>query len=363
MKKLLSLAAIALTSTSLFTACNDDNEDDNKPIIDPVEITSGVVVVNEGSYYSNINGSATLFDMPTNTATTDAFQNANGRSLGGTPNDAVVVGDYLYIATTDENRVEIADGRTMKSVASIKVKQPRELALLNDGNVVLSSYTGKVYKIDTKSRELADSSEVVGANLEGITVYGNYVYVCNAYNADYTYNTNVVKLDAELNKVKDITVAANPTQIETMNDNVFLISMGNYNDVQAVAQQIDPATDAVTEIAPATLLAVTPHQLYLINAPYGSAPTYSVASVKGKTIGALQKWIDGTEIVSPYAMAWDYATNVVYVSSSALDPDYGGASYSLPGFVVAYDDDGQMVRKFDAGLNPGTIVFLHYYDK
>ncbi len=358
MKKHLRLAAIALLSAGLFTACDDDDDNDY-PTTYPV-VTSGVIVVNEGSYYYNIDGSVTSYDRSTSTATQGVFQAANGRSLGDTPNDAVVTTDgYIYIATTDENRVEIAQASTMKSVTYVSVEQPRELALSDDGeSVFVSSYSGRVYKLDTSTYQLTDSSEVVGTNLEGIGVYGDYVYVCNAWNDDYTYNTNVVKLDASLNKVKDITVAANPTQIEVAGDNIFVVSTGNYYDVSAVAQQIDPSTDAVTEIAPATMIAASSSRLYLVNAPWGSTPTYSYATVSGTTVGSVQTWIDGADIVSPYAMAVDDISGEVYITSSAEDPDYGGASYILSGYAVIYSSEGEKAGQFDVGLNPGTVVFV-----
>ncbi len=360
MKKIFSWVALALLSATLFTACSDDDDDNDVPVTDAIEVTSGVYVVNEGSYYYGINGSVTSYDPTSGTAQQSVFQEVNGRALGGTPNDAVISGDYIYIATTDENRVEIANASTMASVAYVSVTQPRELAASTDASkVFVSSYNGKVYAISTTSYELVDSSAVVGSYLEGIGVYGDYVYVCNSYNADYTYNTNVVKLDAILNKVKDITVAANPTQIEVVGDNVFVVSTGNYYDVSAVAQQINPATDAVSEIAPATMIAASSTRLFLVNAPWGSTPTYSYADVNGTTIGSVQTWIDGADLVSTYAMAYDYVSGWVYVTSSSEDPDYGGASYTLPGYAVVYTADGEKQSQFDTGLNPGTVVFLH----
>ena len=60
MKKYLLSMAVLLAGTMAFTSCDDD--DDNgitDPVIDPVLTVDvdGVYVINEGSYYSQINGS------------------------------------------------------------------------------------------------------------------------------------------------------------------------------------------------------------------------------------------------------------------------------------------------------------------
>ena len=79
----------------------------------------------------------------------------------------------------------------------------------------ISTYSGRVIAYNPETK-VAEMSEVIGACLEDIVYLNGYIYVCNTYNADYTYNTNVVKLNAsDLRKVKDITVVCNPSQIET----------------------------------------------------------------------------------------------------------------------------------------------------
>lgn len=355
MKKILSLAACLLMGAALFTAC--DSDDDNT-IIDPnLHPTAGIYVLSEGSYFYKINGALDYYGYTTDGLTTDrgVFYKANGRYLGGTPNNALIASDgNMYIVTTEDNRVEIIDPATRLAKDPIKVTQPRELA--TDGtDVYISSYKGKVYKYNTVSAKLTDSTEVVGTNLEGVAVVGDYVYVCNAWNPDGSFNTNVVKLDKNLNKVKDITVVTNPTQLLTNGTDLFVVSMGNYTTIAAQLQRIDTSTDVVTTIAPATMAAIVSGRLYLVNAPWGGTATYSYYDIQSKTVNT---WPTPSEVFLPYAIAVDPNNGNVLITSKSEDPDKPGSpSNTADGYLTMYKSDGTFMGKYDCGLNPGTIVF------
>ena len=202
---------------SVITSCSDD---DNKGRREPVTVTDGVFILNQGNFYSKIDGSLDYLNYSTNIITRDAFKRMNGRSLGGTPNDAIIVGGKMYVAVADENRVEILDVKTLKAATPVRIKSPR--ALVADNRFVyVTSYAGTVSKIDASTGKIVATSVKIGANLEGITILNGRLYVCNAYNPDYTYNTNVVKLSAsDLSKQTDITVAANPNRILNDGTNV-----------------------------------------------------------------------------------------------------------------------------------------------
>ena len=197
MKKYLLSIAVLMAATISFTSCDDD--DDCPTCTPPVSIVqNGVYVINEGSYSYQINGTLNFlgYDVAKGTysMTDSIFEKVNGRSLGGTPNDAIIFSDSLLcIAVTDENRIEFVNTTTKKAYAAVTISQPRELAYERGSNYIyVSSYTGKVYKIDMTTRTIAGESEKVGANLEGIAVVGNKLYVCNSCNPDWTYNKNVV---------------------------------------------------------------------------------------------------------------------------------------------------------------------------
>lgn len=152
MKKYLLSIAVLMAATISFTSCDDD---DDCPTCPPPAtiVQNGVYVINEGSYYSQINGTLDFlgYDVANDTysMTRNIFESVNGRSLGGTPNDALIVGDsVLCIAVADENRVEFVNTTTKKASAAVSIDSPRELAYESGSNYIyVSSYTGKVYKL------------------------------------------------------------------------------------------------------------------------------------------------------------------------------------------------------------------------
>lgn len=352
MKKLLSFA-ILLVGILAFSACSDD--DDNSIDYGPKNIAGhGLFVVNEGSYFSQINGSLDWVSLSGDSVARNVFLQTNAISLGGTPNDAVIDDGRLYIASTDENRVWIVDAYSSKLINFVRVKNPRHLAAA-DGRVFVSSYTGKVYAIGEKEQALVDSSEVLGQRLEGIAVRNGNIYVCNSCSPDYqTYFTNVVKLDQNLDKQKDITVAANPNEIVSTSDGIYVNSWGNYSSVSSDVQKIDD-NDVVTSLGvQATMIAAGNGGLYMVN-PYGyPSATYTFYNFSTKKTS---EFIKGTELFSAYSIAVDPANGDVFIASQKKDASTGYASYTTDGYLCRYHSDGTFVKQYAIGVSPGTLVF------
>ena len=362
MKKYLRLLACLLAGAVVLTACDDDEPDVKYK---EITVADGVFILNEGSYFSQVNGSLDYLDYNTGTVSRNVFQTANGRALGGTPNNAIICGTKMYIATQEENRVEVIDVKTLTAYAPISITSPRELC--TDGKAVyVSSYTGEVSKIDTLSLQVIQKSAVVGTNLEGIACREGFVYVCNAWNNDYTYNTNLVKLDTQtLAKVKDVTVAANPNQLIAEGSDLYLASWGNYYDIPATIQHID-LNDQVAVLTHATYMALHNGTLFLIGSSYdeywNEVNTYTTFDTHSKKE---LKFIEGKEIQSPCAIAVDPLSGDVFISSRKKYPNAEGVmtvSYTQDGFLARYKADGTYVGSYDCGVNPGTMLFVSHQE-
>ena len=378
MNKFIFRSALAIFSAlSLSLASCGDDDDDPPSTTDSVEgndsipapnpggndsihtpnpdekIPAGVFVINSGSFFSGVNGTLSFLDYSSNTLTDSLFVNVNGRTRGGTPNDIVLYGSKLYIAVTDENRIEIVDAHTLHSLSYIEQKQPRCLVAAN-GKVYASTYEGTVISVDTASLAKAATSEVVGSRLEGITAMGDYIYVCNAYNPDNSKNTNVVKLNAKsLSKVKDINVTVNPTRITNDGSNLYVQSTGNYEDISPCIQRVSVNNDSIETLCSGTYMAILNNKIYSVNSVYGQPSEYLVYDL---ATGKTSQFIDGSDIYCPCAIAADPAKGIIYISSYN-EGAYGSADYAGRGYIVAYSADGTKLSKYNAGVGPIAFAF------
>lgn len=374
MKKYLLSIAVLMAATISFTSCDDD--DDSKTCPTPATIVqNGVYVINEGSYYSQINGTLDFlgYDVAKGTysMTRNIFEDVNGRSLGGTPNDALIVGDsVLCIAVADENRVEFVNTTTKKADAAVSIDNPRELAYESGSNYLyVSSYTGKVYKIDMTTRTIAGESEKVGANLEGIAVAGNKLYVCNSCSSDYTtYYKNVVELNAStLAKNQDIEVVDDPVDVINAGSAIFILSMGIYDDKDKPATVQMLKDGQLSTIGNATMMAYDANlkRLYMVNVIYNEDYTikrrdYMVYDLNTNTTST---FLQEASAFLPYSIAVNPVNGDVFITSITKNPDTGKADYTADCKLYRYTSAGTLLGTYDCGVNPGTIVCDSYYQK
>lgn len=336
----------------VLVSCSKDN--DNTPKDSGVIVGEGLLVINEGNYYSQIDGSLSYLDFALDTVANGVFKQKNKRSLGGTPNSGVICNGKLYIATTDDNRVEVLDARTLVASTPISIKSPRGLTAAN-GFVYVSSYTGKVSRIDSKTDKITAESDSIGACLEGIVAANGFVYVCNSYNPDYTYNTNIVKLNQDLAKVKDIQTVCNPNIIETDGTNLYVVSYGNYADISDKVQKID-VNDKMTELCNGVMVAYYDKKLYVVGQTYDTnwkaVNTYFVYDLQTNTTTTFN---DGKDIDYPGNIIVNPKNGNVFITSYYLS-EYGYGDYNSPGYLVKFDSKGKKLKKYDIGVGPKHFV-------
>lgn len=385
MRKFLSMFAFALASVMVFTACDDD--DNNEPTPQPVEVSEGVFIINTGNAYNSIDGSLTYINTTTGAVTQSAFMAKNGRSLGGTVNDAVVYGSKLYIVSTDENTVEVVDRNTLQSVRQLstttlmgtdKGLQPRHL-LAYDGKVFVSAYgasangatdgtaVGYVAAIDTTT--YAATTYAVGSYPEGMAANDGIVYVANSSYGNGT-NPSISQINISTGTVTEIkdNLITNPVGLSYVAGALYILDSGLYdaswNQTGNGVRVYKNGT--VTKIADATMMATyykkvsdgiaAQAYIYMVNAPYSyptTTPTYSVYDISA---GTTTTFVDGTDIASPCGMGVDPVTGKVYLTSYVMG-EYGYADYNANGYVCEYTADGTFVKKYTTGVGPAAVAF------
>ena len=384
-KYLLSLAVMAM-GTTLLTGCLGDDSNSNTPTEIPV--TKGVFIINNGNYYSSIDGSLTYINYATMTpsAQQNVYQMVNGESLGGTPNDVLVYGQKVYIVGSDENTIFVLDARNSKELKKVSTtallgdaegRTPRRIAAFED-KVYFTTYgdgdKGYVAAIDTTSFTLQKQYQV-GSYPEGLTFGIDDTNTVTLYvaNSDYSKgNGSISKIDitsgnvtnTEFEKVK------NPMEIAVSSDVLYVLDYGYYDDyyTQHDAGVYKISGNSVSLVVPnATGMAASGYYIFTFNDPYGgtTGSSYSVYDILSNSTVKLNLSGDSEhQIVSPAAIAVDPITGNIFIASRQKDPDTGYPA-NLPGFVNVYQgygpnaNPGQFVESFQTGVEPHKIEFVH----
>lgn len=349
--KTIAFLAICASAATICSCEKDEDNNNQNPTVH-----SGLYIFNQGNYPNKIDGSLDILSLSTREMSHKAFANANGRKLGGTPNSFALIDSLLFIASTDENRIEIVSTYTLKSKKTIEVVSPREI-VADGSNIYVSTYQGKVYEFSSDGKEIA-KSEKIGEYLEGIAVNNGYVYVCNSYNQDYTYNNNVVKLSKDLKKVKDITVVVNPNVISAYGENLYVASFGDYYSISSSIQKIDKE-DNVQSLLPGTAFTISNDKIFSFNSTYDANYNvnfeYNIYDLK---TSKKKQFISSTEV--------DYANNIssnpkdghIFIVSNYWDENKQYGDYSRAGFVAEFDENGNKLAKYETGVGPYKMLFV-----
>lgn len=360
-RKFLYCALIALGSVSLVSCFGDEEEDDNKR--EPVETvySDGLFVVNAGNYFGNIDGSLTYIDYADSEARQEVFFEANGRSLGANPSDAIVYGGKIYITVQQSDVVEVIDRYTFKSVKQIPSTstygtEPRDV-VAKDGKVYISMFDGHVARLDTLSLSY-DATVKVGPNPEEMAIVGDSLFVVNSdglnYLNGYENGKTVSKIDlTTFTEVEKIPVGLNPTKAVSNGKDLFVICMGDYTEENpAMVKKVSGRS--VIDVCEGTRMAIHGDDLYVLNNPVydSSIQTLTRYSASLPEAGVP---IEFKKVDSPEAMGVDPQSGDIFISSFYLN--YGYADYYTPGYINRYDSNGNFKKKYATGVDPYNIVF------
>lgn len=359
---ILKYSAAALAATLLLASCSDD--DPAGPVIDPPTFTtgSGAYVLNQGSFYSGIEGSLDRIGLHDDTYTSNLFATVNGQSLGDSPQNGIVYGSHLYIVMYGSNLVWVADRLTARIVKQIRTNEPEGICAAG-GYVYVSNNDGYVTRIDTLTLDVA-GQVAVGPNPAQMTTANGYLYVSvsDGYNSagGYADGFRVAKLDiadGAFEKVKDIPVGMNPGPIEAdPSGNVFVVCRGDYASTLPKIQKIAP-DDAVTDFAPGTDIAIWKSRLYAVYnftdwTTYESVTTYSAYDTHSGQLLTDELLPADSLPASPIGIDVCPANGDIYIGTQPSAYDY-----TSPGYVYRYNSEGQIVRRYDAGVYPCAVIF------
>lgn len=340
-----------------FTSCSDD-DGPGMPDPDYPTVSEGIYVLNQGQYYSGIEGSLNVLGYSAQQSLQDVFKTANGRSLGDTPQTGVAYGSKIYIGVCESNTVEIIRRSDYKTIKQIKLdgsngiagKQPRSMVSHN-GKVYISMYDGYVARLDTLTLEI-DKSVQVGPNPEIMALHNNKLYVPNSDGMNYavSYGKTASEVDlATFTVTKTFEVPLNPYQFYSIDGRLFLLSKGDYASVMGALYEIN-GDYTNTKLCEATLAGAGRDCIYMVNDPF-----YGAGVAEYKQFNLADNQVTDWEITRPdypNCIYYDNLSGNLMIASYIYDGPY--PSFTLPGYVNVYTPDGS-VKKYNVGVGPAWI--------
>ena len=370
-KGFLANALTLLLSVTLLPSCSDNDEPDNggkNP--DPVAVSYGAYVLNQGQDYAQVEGSLTYINPADNfSVKNNVFTNVNKRSLGTTPQCGVRYGSKVYLGICDSSTIEIIDATSFKSLKQIKLDaattgtSPRGMAMDN-GKVYVTMFDGYVARLDTASLEI-DGRVQVGPNPETPAIFNGKLFVPNSdglnHAVGYGETASIINL-ATFTVESTVKVPLNPNKFLATDHNLYLLTKGNYYDIEGAIYEIDPSIadmqkedkgDGYKLIAEATSFAAFGDELIYLNTPYTNSTLRYYAKYDINS-GKITTW-NAPEVIYPNELNVDPFSGDIYVASYYMDGQY--PSYILPGFVAIYDKNFTFKKKCEVGSGPSCIFF------
>lgn len=367
LQSLFLTALCAIGTGFIFTACSDDDANDDWQQGAKVELSqTRAFILNEGSMGHN-NANLIYFDWNTKAVNTECiYTQQNGQQLGDTGNDIIAFEGKMAVAVNGSNYITLLNGSGVElsrmSCVSMNADgadpQVRNLAYA-DGYLYVTTYGGFLYKVKVDANELVFSGYLnLGANLEGITIADNKIYCVIA--GQYPENDERIAI-VPLDNFKDdaVTYAKvmyNPDHILSVDGRIFVQGYGQAYDYPF--GEYNTSTGEYVQLGNAVAWAAGEKVIYLANSvtDWTTYVTTTTLSVYDLATGQLR-----TDFFSDVPAAITSA----FVYSISVNP-YNGeifvatSDYVNDGVVYCFSADGTYKNmSFSSnGLNPNKIVFL-----
>lgn len=341
---------LAISVLFLFSCKKETPEDEN--LVSTFE--GGIMVLNEGLFQQN-NSSLSWINLSSGSVNNELFAQKAGRDLGDTGNDLKRYGNKIYIVVNVSSTVEIIDAKNGNPISQIQMveggipKQPRYITFYGN-KAYVSCYDGYVDVIDTASLVIENRIQV-GSNPEDMVISNGKLFVANSGglnypNVDSTVSVIDLTSQTELSK---IIVGKNPGPMEVdQNGNVYTIARGNYSSIPSKLVQIDPISNNVIQTYSFKCSSIEKmNDKLLIMTDNAGTPSIDVFNPLTATFTATNL-IDLTGITTPYKLHFDENLQQIYLTDAI--------NYTNTGNLLIYSATGSLIKYFNVGLNPSSIV-------
>ena len=352
-----------------FTGCGDEFDEFKDLTTTPDDGKQYSLILNEGLWGANnacisgfvyneleneLNGQGNL------------YLKENQQLMGDVANDMVEEDDQIYVVLHGSKYVAKLNTKCKEEARYTFSKEegaPRCIAV-EDDFAYATQYGGQVTKLNVKDMTVAGTFKG-GDNLEGIVEKDSKLYVSNSYKVDgsgnYVYGKEVFVIDAKTMKLeKTINVVDNPTKLYEIDDNIYLISQGNYYDVAGALQVINTQNGTSKVIINDVTKITEGHDnmIYGIRANYNAnwelSNSFFIYNPKADEVvetSFLKNAPSSFSSDAIYLLEVDEETGNIYVGTS---------DYTTNGTIYQFDKNGKLLRQFDSGgINPSAMVFIN----
>ena len=343
-----------------FVSCGGD---DPKP--EETNIAKGLFVLNEGTY-TYASSSLTFYDPEVDTVENNLFYRVNLAPLGDAANSMMIDETGMYIVVNSSKYIYKVDEKTMKYEAKLDgFTSPRHMLSINKNKAYVSDLesTG-LWIVDPETMQMAGFIET-GNTTEKMVRVGNEVVVTNWSNfyQPNTSNSTIQFVNIETNQLVDeMNVTAEPHSIVLDKyNNIWVLCSGGYMPpCEPALFCINPATRQIVkrfdfgegDYPSSMAIDKSGENLYILNGGFGTLNLYKMS-------------VDADALPTTALVNSQQTTDSSPKSFStvAVSPENGDIyitdvkDYVQNGDVLRYDNNGNYIGKFEAGIIPGAMMF------
>ena len=369
-RSFLMTTLCSLMLVASFIACSDEDKEvpqgpnPDGPTIDPVEQVA--YILNEGFWGENNAGIALFYPNKQGLSDDKYYETMNGgKPMGDLANAMIEEDENIYVVLNESKyvaRLSMSIKEEARYYFAEGEGKPRCIAVEGDYAYV-TQHGGQVSKLNIKDMSLAGTFKG-GDNLEGIVEEDGKLYVANAWKVDgsnnYLYNKEILVINAKtMAQTGSIPVVENPVNMYEIDDQIYVISQGDYYNIQAALQVIDTKAGTSSIIAYDVDKITEGHNglIYGVQSTYdenwnsiNSFFTYNPKSGEVSNTSFLKDAPSALSSSAIYLLEVDEESGFIYIGTS---------DYVNSGTIYQFDAEGKFLRSFDSGgINPSAMIFI-----
>ena len=324
------------------------------------KLLTQVLVGNEGNFGTG-NATLTNYVLENSTSTDGVFFSANGVGLGDVVQSLNWINGKLYIVVNNSQKIVIANPTDFSQTGQITFGEgasPREIIKVSDTKAYVTDlYGASIYSINLENLNVGENTIQVGQNPDRMVTNNGFAYVANnGFGSDST----IFKIDISTDTVVDtFFVSRGPAGMVIDSKNTLWVVCTGYAGDYDDSWNLIPGTSRPGGLHAIDLITrdqVAFSELASVNSDIAIDEASKAVYVNS---GGVRKFNTSTKTFASdtlisgnfYAMGYDSIGNSFYLSNAK--------DFSSAGEVMIYNEQGEKTGSFNAGVIPGSFLFVY----